>query len=514
MAGVPEEVRPSRRQRTGRRAGRQRIGVSAPAYLVREIPPYEILSEDGLARIEAATDRILAEVGIEIRGDDEAIRLFRESGASVAGDRLRFEPGHLREILKTAPREFTQVARNPARSVQIGGHNTAMAPAYGSPFVMDIDGGRRYGTIEDFRNFVRLAYMAPWLHHSGGTVCEPVDLPVNKRHLDMVHAHMTLSDKAYMGSVTAPERAEDCIAMSRILFGADFLEHNCVILGNVNVNSPLVWDGMTTQVLRAYARANQGTVVVPFILGGAMGPVTNAGAIAQSIGEAMVGCALTQLERPGAPCILGNFLSSTALKSGSPTFGTPEPAVGSLVVGQLVRRLGIPLRCSGSFTTSKRADAQAMAESAMSMLAAIQCGANFLLHSAGFLDGLLSMSYEKFVLDVDFCGALHAYARGVPVDDNQLALDAFAEVGPGHHFFGSAHTLANYETAYWDSDLADTDPWETWRERGALDAATRANARWKALLAAYEPPPIDPATDEALRTFIDRRKADMPDAWH
>ncbi len=514
MAGVPDEDRPAARQRTGRRAGRQRAGVAAPAYLTRVIPPYEILSEEGLRRIEAATDRILAETGIDIRGDEDSIRLFRASGAKVEGERVRFEPGHLREILKTAPAEFTQVARNPARNVRIGGRATVMAPAYGSPFVMDLDRGRRYGTIEDFRNFVRLACTAPWLHHSGGTVCEPVDLPVNKRHLDMVHAHMTLSDKAYMGSVTAPERAEDCIEMSRILFGAGFLEHDCVILGNVNVNSPLVWDGMTTKVIRAYARANQGSVIVPFILGGAMGPVTNAGAIAQSIGEAMVGCALTQLERPGAPCILGNFLSSTALKSGSPTFGTPEPAIGSLVVGQLVRRLGIPLRCSGSFTTSKLPDAQAMGESVMSMLAAIHCGANFLLHSAGFLDGLLSMSYEKFVLDVDFCGALHAYAKGVPVDDNQLALDAFAEVGPGNHFFGSAHTLANYETAYWDSDLADNDPWETWSERGSLDAATRANARWKKLLAEYEPPPIDQATDEALRDFVDRRKRDMPDAWH
>ena len=511
-AGSREQV--GARARTGRRPGRQRAGVAAPAYLVRDIPPYEILSEENLVRIEAATDRILAETGIEIRGDDEALRLFHESGARIDGERVRFEPGHLREVLKTAPREFTQVARNRDRSVLIGGRNTVMAPSYGSPFVMDLDKGRRYGTIEDFRNFVRLAYAAPWLHHSGGTVCEPVDLPVNKRHMDMVYSHMRLSDKAFMGSVTAPERAADCIEMSRILFGADFLEENCVILGNVNVNSPLVWDGMTTQVIRTYARANQGSVIVPFILGGAMGPVTNAGAIAQSIGEAMVGCALTQLERPGAPCILGNFLSSTALKSGSPTFGTPEPAVGTLVIGQLVRRLGLPLRCSGSFTTSKLPDAQAMAESVNSMLAAIQAGANFLLHSAGFLDGLLSMSYEKFVLDVDVCGALHAYAKGVPVDDNQLAVDAFAEVGPGNHFFGSSHTLANYETAYWESQMSDNDPWETWSERGSLDAATRANRRWKQILADYEAPPLDPGTDEALRDFMDRRKADMPDAWH
>ena len=324
----------------------------------------------------------------------------------------------------------------------IGGKSVVFSPAYGSPFVMDIDKGRRYGTIEDFRNFVKLAQSSPWLHHSGGTICEPVDVPVNKRHLDMVYSHIKYSDRGFMGSVTAESRAEDSIDMARIVFGESFVDENCVILGNVNVNSPLVWDATMTTALRAYARANQAAVIVPFILGGAMGPVTNAGAIAQSLAETMAGCALTQLERPGAPVIFGNFLSSMSLRSGSPTFGTPEPAIGSMVIGQLARRLNLPLRCSGNFTTSKLPDAHAMNEGTMSMLAAVHCGANFILHSAGFLDGLLSMSYEKFVMDADFCGALHTYLDGVKIDDNQLALDAFREVGPGSHFFGCAHTMA------------------------------------------------------------------------
>ena len=218
------------------------------------------------------------------------------------------------------------------------------SPAYGSPFVMDLDKGRRYGTIEDFRNFVKLAQSSPWLHHSGGTICEPVDVPVNKRHLDMVYSAISaIPTAAFMGSVTAESRAEDSIEMTRIVFGRDFVDRNCVILGNVNVNSPLVWDSTMTLALRAYARANQAAVIVPFILGGAMGPVTNAGAIAQSLAETMAGCALTQLERPGAPVIFGNFLSSMSLRSGSPTFGTPEPAIGSMVVGQLARRLNLPL---------------------------------------------------------------------------------------------------------------------------------------------------------------------------
>ena len=279
--------------------------------------------------------------------------------------------------------------------------------------------------------------------------------------------HIRYSDRAFMGSVTAESRAEDSIEMTRIVFGRDFVDRNCVILGNVNVNSPLVWDATMTTALRAYARANQAAVIVPFILGGAMGPVTNAGAIAQSLAETMAGCALTQLERPGAPVIFGNFLSSMSLRSGSPTFGTPEPAIGSMVVGQLARRLNLPLRCSGNFTTSKLPDAHAMNEGTMSMLAAVHCGANFILHSAGFLDGLLSMSYEKFVMDTDFCGALHTYLDGVKVDDNQLALDAFREVGPGSHFFGCAHTMANYETAFWDSEIADNEPFEKWEAAGS-----------------------------------------------
>lgn len=508
----------ARRQRGGRNARRDARSngpqVVGRPYIVRNIPTYDVLSEENLVRIEQAADRILAEVGIEFRDDPVALDHWRRAGAKVDGVLVKFEPGLLREVLKTAPAEFTQHARNPAKSVRIGGRNVVFSPAYGSPFVMDLDRGRRYGTIEDFENFVKLAQSSPWLHHSGGTICEPVDVPVNKRHLDMVYAHIRYSDRPFMGSVTSESRAEDSIDMARIVFGRDFVDQNCVILGNVNVNSPLVWDGTMTLALRAYARANQCAVVVPFILGGAMGPVTSAGAIAQSLAETMAGCALTQLERPGVPVIFGNFLSSMSLRSGSPTFGTPEPAIGSMVVGQLARRLGLPLRCSGNFTTSKLPDAQAMNEGTMSMLAAVQCGANFILHAAGFLDGLLSMSYEKFVMDADFCGALHTYLDGVPVDDNQLALDAFREVGPGNHFFGCAHTMANYETAFWDSEVADNEPFEKWQAGGSEDAAVRANRLWKRKLAEYVAPPLDEGIDEGLRDFISAKKASMVDGWY
>ena len=508
------ELKATRSGRLARQVQRSAKAGPGRPYIVRNIPTYDVLSEENLLRIEAAADRVLAETGIEFRDDPVALDHWRRAGADVQGVLVKFPPGMLREILKSAPSEFTQHARNPAHSVQIGGRNVVFAPAYGSPFVMDLDRGRRFGTLEDFRNFIKLAQSSPNFHHSGGTICEPTDIAVNKRHLDMVMAHMELSDRPFMGSVTAESRAEDSIEMSRILFGTEFVNDNCVILGNVNVNSPLVWDGTMTTSLRAYARANQAAVVVPFILGGAMGPVTNAGGIVQSLAETMAGCALTQLERKGAPVIFGHFLSSMSLRSGSPTFGTPEPAIGSQVIGQLARRLNLPLRCSGNFTTSKLPDGQAMMEGTMSMLAAVHCGANFILHSAGFLDGLLSMSYEKFMMDADLCGALHAYLDGVKIDDDQLAVEAFAEVGPGNHFFGCSHTMKHYETAFWDSELSDNEPYEKWEEAGSADAATRANRLWKKRLAEFEAPPLEDGIREELQDYVTRKKADAPDAWY
>jgi trimethylamine--corrinoid protein Co-methyltransferase len=486
---------------------------TGPAYITRAIPPYELLSEEGLAAVEAHADRLLEEVGLEVRGDAEAIRLWRAAGASIKDEwRVHVPAGLARGIVqRSAPREFIQHARNPARSVRIGGACTVFAPAYGSPFVSDLERGRRYGKLEDFVNFVKLAYLAPWLHHSGGTVCEPVDQPVNKRHLDMLYAHMRYSDKPFMGSVTTAARAADSIEMCRILFGTEYVDRNCVILGNVNVNSPLVLDGEASRVIRTYAAANQAPVCVPFILGGAMGPVTTAGGLAQCFAEATFCVALAQLERAGSPAILGNFLSSMSLRSGAPTFGTPEPALAYLAIGQLARRLGVPLRCGGNLCASKLPDAQAASESANSLWPAFLAGANFVLHSAGWLEAGLVMSYEKFVMDVDQCGAFHTLAQGMALDENAFALDAFREIGPGKHYLGSRHTLSNYQTAFYDFQLADNNSYEQWSAEGGLDQTQRASRRVKALLSAYEPPPLDQPRDEALREYIERRKSSMPD---
>jgi trimethylamine--corrinoid protein Co-methyltransferase len=507
----------ARRGRTGGREGRLRgrSGPAVPAYIRRAIPPYEIMGEEGLVAIEDHADRILQEVGMEIRGDAEAVAMLVREGAEADGWRVRFPPGMLRAIIqRSAPATFVQHARNPARSVTMGGDACVLAPSYGSPFVADLDQGRRYATLQDFRNFVRLASASPWLHHQGGTVCEPTDVPVNKRHLDMVDAHIRYGDKAFMGSVTGQSRAEDSIEMCRIVFGADFVDRNCTIIALINVNSPLVLDGEASRVLRAYARANQCAICTPFILGGAMGPVTTAGALAQCLGEAMVLMALAQLERPGAPVIFGSFLSSMSLRSGAPTFGTPEATLGYLVLGQLARRLGVPLRCGGHLCGSKVPDAQAGFESAHSMWPAFVGGANFILHSAGWAEAGLVMSYEKFVMDAEQCGAFSVLARGLPLDENAFAMSAFHEAGPGQHFLGTAHTVANYETAYFDFRLPDNNSFEQWAEEGSRDMVARANPVWKQVLAETAPPPLDPGIEEALADFVARRKASMPDAWY
>jgi len=506
---MPRRGPSGRDARIARRAERPQ----APSFITRHMPPYAPLSEEDLVAIESHADLLLHQIGMEIRGDEVALQLWRNAGATVEdGRRVHVPPGLARAVVqKSAPPEFTQYARNPTRNVRIGGMHTVFAPAYGSPFVTDLDKGRRYGTLGDFQNFVKLTYLTPWLHHSGGTVCEPVDLPVNKRHFDMVYAHIRYSDKPFMGSVTTAARAADSIEMCRLLFGAEFVSRNCVILGNVNVNSPLVLDGEASRVIRTYAAANQAAVCVPFILGGAMGPVTTAGALAQCFAEALFCVALTQLERPGAPAILGNFLSSMSLRSGAPTFGTPEPALAYLAIGELARRLGVPLRCGGNLCASKVPDAQAASESANSLWPAFLAGANFMLHAAGWLEAGLSMSYEKFVMDIDQLGAFHTLARGLALDENGFALDAFREIGPGKHYLGSAHTLANYQTAFYDFDLADNNSYEQWIVEGSRDQLARANVRWKRLLDEYQPPTLDSALDEQLREYIERRKSEMPD---
>jgi len=503
-----------RKRRAGRGQARERKVIAAPAYIKREIPFYEFLGEEGLVRLEEQADWLIQEIGIEFRDDPKALEIWKAAGADVKGTRVRLDKGMARELCKTAPTEFTQHARNPAHNVQIGGTSQVFAPIYGAPFIRDIEGGRRYGTYEDFEKLVKIVSQLSSLHHSGLVIVEPCDLPVSKRHLDMVYAHMKFNDKPHLGAITEMSRAQDSVDMARILHGEAFMENNCVIMGNVNTNSPLLVDRVVTEAAQVYCGANQGLVVVPFILGGAMGPVTTAASIAQAFAEAMMVGAFTQLIRPGAPFIMGNFLSSMSLRTGAPTFGMPEPVMSNMVIGQLARRLGVPLRCGGALTASKLPDAQAAYESADSMLSTALGGANFVLHAAGWLEGGLCTGYEKLVLDADRLGAYQVMLSGLTIDDNAIARDAYREVEPAGHFLGCAHTMANYETAYYEAVLSDSNNVEQWEEAGSIDAAQRAYDRWNQILRDYEAPPLDAAKDEALLEYIAKRKNEIPDAWY
>jgi trimethylamine---corrinoid protein Co-methyltransferase len=499
----------------GRRRAEDRSTLSvAPAYVTRAIPYYAMLDEEALARIEAQAFRLLERVGIEFRDDLDALRRWREAGAEVTGTRVRVPSELVRILLATAPKEFVQVARNPARSVRIGGQHQVFAPVYGPPFVRDLKGGRRYGSLADFERLVKLTHQLSPLHHSGFVTCEPCDVPVSKRHLDMLFAHMTLTDKPHLGAITEKSRAEDSVAMARLLHGPEVFDRNCVIMANVNTNSPLLVDKVVTEAAAVYCGAGQGLIAVPFILSGAMGPVTTAAAIAQALAEAMIVGAYTQLVRPGAPFILGNFLSSMNLRSGAPTFGMPEPLMSNLVIGQLARRLNLPLRCGGALTASKLPDFQAAAESADSMLSTVLGGANFVLHAAGWLEGGLATGYEKLVLDADRLGAYEVALRGISTGGDALGADAYADVEPGGHFLGSAHTLAHYTTAFYEAKLSDSNSVEQWEEQGSKDAASRAYDRWNQMLNEYEAPPLDPVRREALEDYVAQRKSVLPDAWY
>jgi trimethylamine---corrinoid protein Co-methyltransferase len=513
---APRARRPSGRD--AKRAARTARAAASIPYITRKIPCYEVLGEEGLILLENNADTILEEVGIEFREDAEALTLWKQAGADVQGERVRIPRGLARSLIQRhAPKEFVQHARNPARNVIVGGKNTVFAPAYGSPFVRNLDEGRRYARIEDFRNFVKLAYLSNSLHHSGGTICEPVDLPVNKRHFEMVYSHIKYSDKPFMGSVTHPERAQDSVEMAKIVFGNDFMDPatgrpKTVLINLINANSPMTFDSTMLGAAKTYARANQACIITPFILAGAMSPVTVAGTVAQTLAEALAGMAFLQLVNPGAPVVLGSFASSISMQSGAPTFGTPEPALVLYTMAALARRLGVPFRSGGSLCAAKIADAQAAFESANTLLPTCLAGVNFVLHVAGWLEGGLSMGYEKFVMDVDQAGMMHTLLEGVDLSENGQAMDAIREVGPGKHFLGCAHTQANFETAFYRSPLADNNSFEQWESEGATDMAQRANVLWKKQLAEYVAPPLDPAIDEALQDFMSRRKASFADS--
>ncbi len=490
-----------------------RESVTPPTpYIVRKVGTMNILDEEGLSLIEHNADLLLKETGMEFVDDPEILDIFRDGGADVQGTRVRFEPGMCRMIIQaTAPRQFKQHARNPAKSVVLGGHNTVLCPSWGPPFVHDLDKGRRYAGIEDFRNLVKLHQMIPHLHHSGGVVCEPVDLPANKRHLDMLYAHIRYSDRPFMGAFIGEQRANDAVEMAKIVFGAEFVAKNPVLYCVSNTNAPLVMDANMSGSLKTYARHGQPVAATPWTLAGAMSPCTVAGTLTQVLAEALASLTLVQLINPGAPCLMGSFASTMSMQSGAPTFGTPEAAKMILASGQLARRLGVPLHTVGTLSASKRPDAQSEQEATWGMLFAMFAGANVINHATGWLEGGLVTSFEKTIIDADLCGKAASFFEGIDLSANSLALDAIQTVGPGQHFLGSDHTQTNFRSAFYMPTSADSNSFEQWSADGGLDAAQRANGQWKSLLEEYEDPGLDPAIDEALQEFIATRKESEPD---
>ncbi len=516
MENLNVSVQPELRKKVRRgRAARQAVDSVVVSPRTRKVPAYALLSESALRAIEEQADWILQNIGIEFRGDKTALDLFAAVGADVVGERVTFKPGLARQFCAIAPAEFKLHARDPANTVTLGGDNVVLMPGYGSPFVSDLENGRRYATLADFENFVKLTFSSPWLHHSGGTVCEPTDVPVNKRHLDMVLAHLTLSTKPFMGGVTSPERAQDSIDMARIVFGAAFMENNAVMQGNINANSPLIYDDTMSGALRVYAAANQCVCISPAIFAGAMGPLSPAAVAAQTLAEGMVGIALAQLVRPGCPVVFGSFHSTMNLRTGALTFGSPEANLVTMALSQLGHRLGVPVRSGGGQISGSNApDGQAMQDSTGAMWATLLSGGHQVWHSAGWLEGGLVMSYEKFIMDLDHCGAMMTLLQGFGTDEEIFGRDAYHETGPGQNFLSTQHTLRHFATANFLPDIPEAGPFETWGENGSPTSDQRATARWKQMLADYVRPPMEENIHAALTEFVATRKASMPDEWY
>ncbi len=488
---------------------RARTRTGEAPVLINEMPRYEILDDFALQELERGWRRIVSELGIEFLYE-EALEVFRAAGQNVEGELVKFDPDWILEQVAKAPPEFDLQARNSERTVHIGGKHMVFSAVYGCPFVRE-GLERRDATYDDFQNFVKLAQSFPQLDSPGGTICEPNDLPLDSRHLDMVFALTTLSDKPFMGSVTSGPNARDTIAMAEMIFGKESIEKTPAIISLINVNSPLRYDDRMLSALIEYAKAGQATVVTPFLLMGAMSPVSVAATLAQQVAEALAGIALVQTIRPGCPVVFGSFLSNTDMQSGSPAFGTPESAVGLFCTGQIARHYNLPFRGGGALTSSQVVDAQAGYESMMSLWPTFLAGTNFVMHSAGWLESALVSCYEKFVTDVETLRMLHAVFQPLEINEETLAYSAHEEVGQGGHFLGAAHTLERFRECFYRPLVSSTENYERWNRNGGRDTATRATDIWKKTLEEYEKPPIDAELEAELKAYVDRRRTELGD---
>ncbi len=474
------------------------------------MPRYEILSEDAMNTLDGGWRRLVSEIGVEF-GNARALELFRQAGQKVEDDCVTFDPDFLLEQVAKAPRSFDVQARNPANTVHIGDDSMAFGAVYGPPFVREGD-VRRDATMEDFNNFTKLSQSFAALDSAGGIICEPENTPLDSRHLDMTYALQTLTDKIYMGNVVSGVNAQDTLAMTDILFGGRAaIEATPATISLINCNSPLRWDERMLEAQIAYCEANQAVVITPFLLMGAMSPVSIPASLAQQMAEALTGIALAQLIRPGCPVIFGSFLSNIDMQSGSPCFGTPESAVGLLATGQIARHFGLPVRSGGGLTSSQSPDAQAGYEGLMTMLPTFLAGINWVMHTAGWLEGGLVASYEKFILDVQVLEMLQQEFTPLEIDEASLAFGAHDEVRHGGHFLGAAHTMERFRTCFYRPFVNSSDNYDRWVRRGSQDAAARARDVAHRKLEEYVPPPLDDAVREELQAYVTRRRRELGD---
>ncbi len=499
-----------RRRRSGGR-GAERVRKSAgPSYLglKNSRPRTELLSADQIEAIHNASLTVLEEIGMDIILP-EARERMKAAGAHVTAgsERVRFDRDLILDMIASVPKGFTLHARNPLRNVEMGGDNLVFAQVASAPFVSDLEGGRRTGNQKDFRDLVRLAQSFDVVHTTGGYPVEPVDVHASVRHLDCISDLIKLTDKPFHAYSLGQQRNTDAIEMARIGRGISMeqLEREPSLFTIINSSSPLRLDGPMLQGIIEMSSRNQPVVLTPFTLAGAMAPVTVAGALVQQNAEALCGIAFTQMVRRGAPAVYGGFTSNVDMKTGAPAFGTPEYMKAVIAGGQLARRYGFPYRTSNT-NAANTVDAQAAYESVFSLWGVVEGGGNFVMHSAGWTEGGLTASFEKFILDVDLLQMVAEFLRPLDVSDEALALDAIRDVGPGGHFFGTPHTLARYESAFYSPLISDWRNNETWVEAGSPTAFERANRIYKETLANYERPPIDPAVEEELDAFVAKRK--------
>jgi trimethylamine--corrinoid protein Co-methyltransferase len=500
---------PRRRGRDRGSAERSRLPEQRPFAQPRlRHGPTEIASADQIEAIHDASLRILRDIGMRVL-DDETRSLFAAAGATTEGQMVRFDPEMVAPIVATAPAQFVLHARNPAHDLVIGGDHLAFGSVASAPNVADLAGGRRTGNRRDFQDLLRLVQSLTSIHFTGGYPVEPVDLHGSIRHLEATYDLLTLTDKAIHVYSLGRQRNVDVIEMVRIARGAteSQLDGEPSLFTIINTNSPLTLDVPMSHGIIEMSRRNQVVCITPFTLAGAMAPITLAGALAQQNAEALVGLMLTQIVRPGSPVVYGGFTSNVDMQSGAPAFGTPEYWTTAIVGGQLARRYGVPYRSSNT-CAANAVDAQAAYESMWSIWGAVSGGCNLMMHGAGWMEGGLHAGFEKLVLDADLLHMVSAALDPFVVDDDSLALEAIAEVGPGGHFFGTAHTRARYRTAFFRPLISDWRNHETWIEAGRPEAAGTASRLATAFLEAYEPPPLDDAVRLELTELVARRTAE------